>query len=388
MNTSRNRPPLRQAMATSAGVHVLGLAALLILAPRSAPTMVEVTTVSPLEQSDLRADSGRALVAPAAAPPSMELVTGPAPRPRRVRSPMQGPGQNPALAAGGALASGTAGDRDERPRTEAPARAQLASVGIYAGEVQPEEAGSTGAAAAEPSPPALTAFLGELAKEVRTQWHPSQVFFPARSGENPGGSGDDARALLADAAVDARATTLRVELRADGSLAQIEVAESSGHAALDAEAVAAFERAQPFAPPAPGLLDDSGTLSFHFNLRLDLSAAAYLARLGRQLSASWAPSPAVRRFEGFDRMTVVRARLGADGTVTEAAVATPSGLDLLDASALAALRPGTRLPAPPGGLRRPGHADLRFTFLHRARDACEVMVARERGPAALAGNER
>jgi TonB family protein len=58
-------------------------------------------------------------------------------------------------------------------------------------------------------------------------------------------------------------TVLSVTLRSDGQLEATTVTRSSGLAFLDNEAVDAFRKAQPFAAPPTGLLED-GRVRFNF----------------------------------------------------------------------------------------------------------------------------
>jgi TonB family protein len=64
-----------------------------------------------------------------------------------------------------------------------------------------------------------------------------------------------------------RVTFVNVTLRPDGTLADIYVARSSGLDFLDAEAVQAFERSQPFANPPEGLIHN-GMIQFGFGFNI------------------------------------------------------------------------------------------------------------------------
>jgi TonB family protein len=73
-----------------------------------------------------------------------------------------------------------------------------------------------------------------------------------------------------------RLTVVHVTLRPDGTLAEAYVAQSSGLEDLDAEAVRAFEKAQPFANP-PAALVKQGAIQFNFSFTLtnnDLAGGA------------------------------------------------------------------------------------------------------------------
>ena len=65
-----------------------------------------------------------------------------------------------------------------------------------------------------------------------------------------------------------RVTQLSVVLRLDGSIADIWVERSSGVDFLDREAIAAFERAQPFPHPPRALADERGLIQFSFGFYL------------------------------------------------------------------------------------------------------------------------
>lgn len=65
-----------------------------------------------------------------------------------------------------------------------------------------------------------------------------------------------------------RNTQLAVVLREDGSIADLWVERSSGVDFLDREAMAAFERAQPFPHPPRALVDETGLIRFTFGFYL------------------------------------------------------------------------------------------------------------------------
>ncbi len=72
-----------------------------------------------------------------------------------------------------------------------------------------------------------------------------------------------------------RVTVLQVTLKPDGSLKNVEVQRSSGLDFLDREAVAAFQRAQPFPNPPRALVTD-GQIAFPFGFHLDFNSRSGL----------------------------------------------------------------------------------------------------------------
>lgn len=72
-----------------------------------------------------------------------------------------------------------------------------------------------------------------------------------------------------------RHTLLSVTLGPDGRIRDVWVQRSSGLDFLDREAVAAFERAQPFPNPPRGLFDESGAVQFQFGFYLELGRPAF-----------------------------------------------------------------------------------------------------------------
>lgn len=69
----------------------------------------------------------------------------------------------------------------------------------------------------------------------------------------------------------ARITVLTITLNADGALAHAEIKQSSGVDFLDKEALAAFQRAEPFPNPPKGLIDGTGHIIFPFGFHIDFS---------------------------------------------------------------------------------------------------------------------
>lgn len=100
-------------------------------------------------------------------------------------------------------------------------------------------------------------FFNRIKDSVGVQWHP----------------GDEIRRRDPTGEVYAwkdRHTLLSVTLDADGRVADISVARSSGVDFLDREAMAAFERAQPFPNPPRGLADADGHIQFEFGFFLEV----------------------------------------------------------------------------------------------------------------------
>jgi TonB family protein len=66
-------------------------------------------------------------------------------------------------------------------------------------------------------------------------------------------------------------TVLRISIRADGSLASLDLLQSSGMILHDYEALDAIKQSFPFRPPPQVLLDESGKLSIRFSFHYFLS---------------------------------------------------------------------------------------------------------------------
>jgi len=99
-------------------------------------------------------------------------------------------------------------------------------------------------------------FMNRMKKGVSQRWDPNRV---VRSRDPTGNI-----YLWKD-----RYTVLSVTLGSDGRLADIYVHTSSGVDFLDQEAIAAFERAQPFPHPPKGMMDEQGQIHFQFGFFLD-----------------------------------------------------------------------------------------------------------------------
>lgn len=105
-------------------------------------------------------------------------------------------------------------------------------------------------------------FMNRLKKGVSQHWDPNGV---ARTRDPTGNV-----YLWKD-----RYTIVSVTLRSDGSLDDVFVEQSSGVDFLDREAIAAFERAQPFPHPPRGMADEDGRIHFQFGFFIDTSSAGF-----------------------------------------------------------------------------------------------------------------
>lgn len=101
-------------------------------------------------------------------------------------------------------------------------------------------------------------FFNRVKQSVGQQWHPA----PQMRQRDPS---------LQQFGTKDRYTVLAVVLDAHGRLKDAYVEKSSGLDFLDVEAIRAFERAQPFPNPPPGLLADDQTVRFQFGFMLELS---------------------------------------------------------------------------------------------------------------------
>ena len=102
------------------------------------------------------------------------------------------------------------------------------------------------------------AFFNRIKQAVRDEWHPDEIL----------GRHDPSGRIYG---TQDRVTTLKVRLRADGRIEDLQVARRSGVDFLDEEAQSAFRRAQPFANPPAGLADADGFIRFNFGFIVNLS---------------------------------------------------------------------------------------------------------------------
>jgi TonB family protein len=167
-----------------------------------------------------------------------------------------------------------------------------------------------------------------------------------------------------------------------GRLVRAEIDEPSGLGSLDGEAKRALEKAQPLAAPPPGLLDDFGELGLRLDFHLDLSVSAFLAGVRREIAEQWHPALAFQRFARPEQVAVVRVLVSPAGAIAQATLESPSGIGHLDDTALAAAKPGTRVPNPPRALSPAGESvSLRLVFVPDVTGHGTVRVERDRAAA-------
>jgi TonB family protein len=180
---------------------------------------------------------------------------------------------------------------------------------------------------------------------------------------------------------DALVTEVEVRVAADGTVSSARVLKGSGMEEVDEEAAAALRRAGPYPPPF-GIADPHGGLTFQITFTLDLSLLRFMIAARQALVERWHPSRAFRVGGDRERITVFRVLLSRDGVVTQVNPVASAGLEFLDTKALAAIKPGDRLPAPPdffptvtGGL-----VPVFVEFRHRVGAPSDVRVRRRYRP--------
>jgi TonB family protein len=99
-------------------------------------------------------------------------------------------------------------------------------------------------------------FFNRVKQRVGEAWHPND----ALRARDPYGRHTSSRT---------RITVLDVTLNEQGRVVDISVAQSCGLEFLDQEALAAFERAQPFPNPPAGLFDQDHQVRFNFGFHVD-----------------------------------------------------------------------------------------------------------------------
>jgi TonB family protein len=104
----------------------------------------------------------------------------------------------------------------------------------------------------------FSAFFNRMKRAVAQEWHPDVVYVQHDPSGNVYGVKD-------------RVTVLRVSLKPDGHILATNVVQSSGVFPLDDEAIAAFQRAQPFQNPPKDLVGSDGEIHFSFAFIFELS---------------------------------------------------------------------------------------------------------------------
>jgi TonB family protein len=211
----------------------------------------------------------------------------------------------------------------------------------------------TTGAAGGPGNPERALFLSGLRDSLQAEWRPKEVYYRL----NTAGKLDESAVLL---------TLLQVRIRADGSIARTEVSRSSGLPALDAEAVNAFQRAQPLRRLPAVMVDKDGGFSVQLRFQFELGVFRFATQLKNALLAQWQPSVFFKRAGDRTRSTITRVMVTREGVLVHATVLTSAGFGYLDDSAMEALRPGLRLPPPPAAFaQRPGLVPIFVEFVHR-----------------------
>jgi TonB family protein len=107
----------------------------------------------------------------------------------------------------------------------------------------------------------FASFFNRVKEQVREHWKPAETYQRRDPSGKVYGSQD-------------RYTLLRVQLKPDGSLANVALEQPSGIEFLDDEAIEAFKQAQPFPNPPRQLVEaNSGLIHFRFGFYFELSGS-------------------------------------------------------------------------------------------------------------------
>jgi TonB family protein len=104
----------------------------------------------------------------------------------------------------------------------------------------------------------FASFFNRVKKQVADHWHPEEAY---RRGDPTGSIYGQKNRL----------TILRVQLKPDGTLANVALEQPSGVEFLDDEAIEAFKQAQPFPNPPRQLVENGGVINFRFGFLFELS---------------------------------------------------------------------------------------------------------------------
>ena len=108
----------------------------------------------------------------------------------------------------------------------------------------------------------FASFFNRVKQQVRDHWRPAEEYRRRDPSGSIYGQND-------------RYTLLRVQLKPDGSLANVALETPSGVEFLDDEAIEAFKQAQPF-PNPPKQLVESGLIEFRFGFFFELSGSPHM----------------------------------------------------------------------------------------------------------------
>jgi TonB family protein len=104
----------------------------------------------------------------------------------------------------------------------------------------------------------FASFFNRVKRQVAEHWHPEEAY----RRRDPTG---------AVYGRQNRYTELRIQLKPDGRLANVALAQPSGLEFLDDEAIEAFKEAQPFPNPPRQLVESGGVINFRFGFLFDLN---------------------------------------------------------------------------------------------------------------------
>jgi len=107
----------------------------------------------------------------------------------------------------------------------------------------------------------FASFFNRVKRQVQDHWRPNEAY----QRRDPTGAVYGQKNRL---------TVLRVQLKPDGSLANVALETPSGVEFLDDEAIEAFKQAQPFPNPPRQLVDEGGVIRFSFGFLFELSTSA------------------------------------------------------------------------------------------------------------------
>lgn len=199
-------------------------------------------------------------------PPPVETPgPGPAVDNRKASSPLDGNAERLRVAPGGGDEQGVAagGVGQQRQLRLLPSPAALDSIIGAPANDHVEEVKEGDATFLNTREFRYAGYFNRLRQTVGEQWNPNEKL-RARDPTGTIYAGKD------------RHTVLAVTLDAEGNLENVRVTRSSGLDFLDLAAVQAFERAQPFPNPPPGLLDEDSQVKFTFGFLLEMGSGPRL----------------------------------------------------------------------------------------------------------------